>query len=239
MTGLAVVPLWAMNFGPPGKGGHGKDDLTREVNKLCHFPRGARQSKIGFVTEGAGWGPLPEVPGQRIIHRSVPGNPGFANVGLYVADGLEVMYVEHVQHTEGWSRVEHGGQHEPRVTLKARLRGDDRQEVLAVATHGPDPRADNPEAKREWVRIMVQIIQSSDIPVIMGGDPNGLFNYVLLELRNPKAVIGGKSADAVLARGYVLTSADKRASVGGLRFTNDHRGALLGRAERRASTRAS
>lgn len=232
MTGLGVVPLWCMNFGPPGKDGHGKDDLTTEVTKLCNFPRGERQSKLGFVTEGAGWGVLPRVPGHQVIHHRDGDNPAVANVGLYVAHGLDVQHVEYIQHQEGWSRVEHPGRHDPRVTLKARIRGDDKRVVLAVATHGPDPRADNPEAKREWVRIMVDIIKASDVPVLMGGDPNHLFPAVFERLGNPKIVRTPDKwpADAVLARGYVFTSADKVASVGGHRFTNDHRGALIGRA---------
>lgn len=233
MTGLGIVPLWAMNFGPPGKDGHGRDDLVREVTKLCNFPRGERKSKLGFVTEGAGWGPLPKVPGHQIIHTRDADNPGVANVGLYVAHGLDVQHVEYVQHQEGWSRVERGGQHEPRVTLKVRVKGDDGNTLLAVSTHGPDPRADNPESKREWVRIMADTIKGSDIPVIMGGDPNHLFDDVVRAVGNPRVFVGGEGADAVLVRGYVLTSARKVASVGGLRFTNDHHGALLGRAVRR------
>lgn len=233
MTSLDVVPCWAMNFGPPGKDGHSREDLIGELTALRHSPRGDRIAKLGFVTEAIGWAPLPHA-GYDVIHESA-GGAGMANVALYVHRGLKVVDVDYVQHKEGWSRVEHGGRHEPRVTLTALLEGDEKRRTLAVATHGPDPRADNPEAKREWVRIMVDIIRDSEHPVLMGGDPNHLFDDVQQTLGNPRVVVKGEGADAVLARGYTFTSGEKRATVGGVRFANDHHGAFVGRAVRRVT----
>lgn len=237
MTGLLRVPVWVYNFGPAGKDGRTIDTLRHEVSALCnakpHHDGRRKTPKVGVGIEALRWGKLPSVPGQMLIHDDL--NPSRANIAMYVHAGLRVLDVSYVQHTEKWDRTERGGVHEPRATLLVTLGGDDTFETaLFVGTHAPPVTPTSGDARHEWVERMVDILRDSNIPVVMAGDPNGLFGRVREKLGNPKVTTHGTPVEATLARGYYFDNAREDHWVNGVVMGSDHHQAHRARLIRRA-----
>jgi hypothetical protein len=128
--------------------------------------------------------------------------------------------------------------HPPRETLLATLGGPDTFELtLFVGTHAPPPtrsgKGSSVEARREWVDLMVDVFRNSDIPVVMAGDPNGLFDNVRDRLGNPKVSLHGTPVEATLTRGYYFDDAREDEWVNGVRMGSDHHRAHRARLRRR------
>jgi hypothetical protein len=237
-TGLERVPLWVYNFGPAGKDGRTMWDVTREVRALCNVgenrDRRRKNPKMGVGIEALRWGPMPTIQGQLRIHDDV--NLSRANIVMYVAAGFRVLDIAYVQHTEKWDRTETKGVHEPRATLLVTVEGNDSAECLFVGTHAPPVTATSGDARKEWVDLMVDVLRNSNIPVVMGGDPNGLFGRVRDKLGNPQVTTHGTPVEATLTRGYYFDDAREDEKVNGVVMGSDHHRAHRARLIRRSGT---
>jgi hypothetical protein len=235
VTGLDRVPVWVYNFGPAGKDGRTIDHVRHEVQALCNVPphRDGRRKppKAGVGIEALRWGRLPSIAGQRLFHDT--SNLSRANIALWVREGLKVD-VDYLRHTEGWDRTEGEGVHEPRATLLAYCEGDDEQEMLVIGTHAPPVTPTSADARAEWVHLMDVAIRNNSIPIVMLGDPNGLFGKVRDRVGNPKITVAGTAVEGTLTRGYTITDSREDHVVNGVVMGSDHHRAHRARLIRRA-----